>query len=272
MKLKDFFHITAAAPSAMPPDDEPLTSAITQDDHKEQLELDISILDENLSKLHKEAERRVVTAAEDSLTRLHVINMGRCPACGEHLRRHLFASICESCGWNTYDVPRRSAVRVHLKGEVRSIDGDRCYSVKSGSFLVLKNELVIARISRESVAWVEYGWTNEEIDQRHREITARLDIQCGWCNQPCEPEKDGFHMVHVAFGASQERYCFCSDDCFEVFRRTYPARVDRNCYERNCAECNLCSKRYDDEAQGIRVLAKDFLKMKRRTTENSDGK
>jgi hypothetical protein len=156
-------------------------------------------------------------------------------------------------------------VRVHLKDQNRPIEGDRCYRVRSGTLLVVEGEVVIAKIARDALSWVEYIWEDEEIDQRHREVIENLDINCGWCNQPAVPDKDGFHLVHVAFGTSQERYCFCSDDCYEAFRKMYPARVDRNCYERNCAECNLCVKRYDDEAEGVRLLAKDFLKIKRRT-------
>ncbi|HPY90544.1 MAG TPA: hypothetical protein PLT23_07435, partial [Lentisphaeria bacterium] len=68
-------------------------------------------------------------------------------------------------------------------------------------------------------------------------------------------------LVHVAFGVSQERYCFCSDECYEAFRRMYPARVHRNCYDRNCNDCDFCVKRYGDEADGIRMIAKDFLRM-----------
>ena len=87
-----------------------------------------------------------------------------------------------------------------------------------------------------------------------------LQISCGWCGGKCDTKKDGFHLVHVAFGTTQERYCFCSDDCYEAFRKMYPARVHRNCYDRNCADCNLCTKRYGDEAEGMRVLAKDLLR------------
>lgn len=71
---------------------------------------------------------------------------------------------------------------------------------------------------------------------------------CAWCNRPCQPEKDGFHLVHVAFGTTQERHCFCSDDCYEAFRRMYPSRVHRNCYETPCAECTFCVRRYVDES------------------------
>ena len=40
----------------------------------------------------------------------------------------------------------------------------------------------------------------------------------------------------------------------------YPSRVHRNCYERKCADCDLCIKRHDDDdAEGVRLIAKDFL-------------
>jgi hypothetical protein len=91
-----------------------------------------------------------------------------------------------------------------------------------------------------------------------------MQITCGWCGAESDVEQDGFHMVQVAFGASQERYCFCSDECYEAFRKMYPARVHRNCYERNCAECNLCIKRYGDEAEGVRMLAKDYLTIRKK--------
>lgn len=82
-------------------------------------------------------------------------------------------------------------------------------------------------------------------------IMDKAEQLCAWCNTTCRPEQDGFHLVHVALGTFQERHCFCSDDCFEAFRRMYPARVHRNCYERPCADCNYCVKRYTDEFDGL---------------------
>jgi hypothetical protein len=237
-------------------------SILQQEQHKE-LERDISILYDGdgsqENRLQKEAQKEVQTAAAASLKKLHVIQMGRCPLCGEHLHQHLFASICEACGWHTFDVPEEGPVRVHLKNGGGVIEGERCYVVKTGFALVIKNDLVIAKIPRDAYDWVEYVWNEEEIDQRHRLVVDRMEIRCGWCGGKADPEKDGFHLVHVAFGATQERYCLCSDTCYESFRKMYPSRVHRDCYERNCSECNLCIKRYVGDAEGIRMLAKDFV-------------
>ena len=82
-------------------------------------------------------------------------------------------------------------------------------------------------------------------------IVDQAGQRCAWCNTACHPEQDGFHLVHVALGTFQERHCFCSDECFEAFRRMYPARVHRNCYERPCADCTFCTKRYTDEFDGL---------------------
>ena len=248
--------------------DSSLEKLILQDSDQENLQHDINILeDEDGSrgqKLQKVAEKEVQSAAEDSLRKLHVQRMGRCPACGEHLRQHLFANICEACGWHSFDVPREGPVRVHMRHRETWVEGDRCYMVKTGACLVVKADMVIAKIPRDAYDYVEYVWSEDEIDQRHRQVVDRMQITCGWCGDPAETDKEGFHMVHVAFGGAQERYCFCSDECYEAFRKMFPARVNRNCYERDCQECNLCIKRYGGEAEGIRMLAKDYLTVRKK--------
>jgi ribosomal protein L32 len=255
-------------PVPEPTDEAPLERSILQQEQQENLEMDITILEDedgaHEQQAQKVATREVQSAAVDSLKKLHVIKMGRCPVCGEHLRQHLFATICESCGWHMFDMPQGGPVRVHLRHSERIVEGERCYTVKTGTCLVLRDDLVVAKIPRDAYDWIEYVWNESEIDQRHKQVVERMQVTCGWCGEAADTDKDGFHMVHVAFGATQERYCFCSDDCYEAFRKMFPARVHRNCYERNCAECNLCLKRYGDEAEGIRMLAKDYLTVKKK--------
>jgi len=247
-----------------PEDNTALNIHLLHPEQKEEMESAMSILDDNEGalekKVHQEAEKTVQTAAEDTLKKMHVIQMGRCPVCSEHLSRHLFTSVCEACGWNDYEVPSRGPVRVYLRNRPEPIEGDRCYFVKPDALLVVRNEVVIARVNRDITSHVEYIWTPEEIDQRQRRILEQMTLFCGWCNQICDPDKDGFHSVQIAFGSTQERYTFCTDECYEAFRKMYPARVHRDCYERNCADCNLCLKRYDDDVEGVRVLAKDYIK------------
>ncbi|MCK5801968.1 MAG: hypothetical protein KAI66_04010 [Lentisphaeria bacterium] len=248
-------------------DETGLDKSILQQEQQENLEQDISILEDEDGKreqhLQKVAEKEVQSAAEDSVKKLHVIKMGRCPVCNDHLHQHLFASICESCGWHKFDMPKTGPVRIHMRNG-NTIEGERCYVVKTGSCLLLKDDLVVAKIPRDAYNQVEYVWSENEIDQRHKQVAERMNLACGWCGGPAEMDADGFHMTHIAFGASQERYCFCSDECYEAFRKMYPARVHRDCYERNCGDCTLCVKRYGDEAEGVRMLAKDYLSVGRK--------
>lgn len=266
-RLRDWLSLRPAAPAARPPAD-PLDIGLLNTGQKEEMENAISILEDDNGALDKkaqrEAERTVQTAAEDTLKKLRMVQMGRCPACGEPLNRHLFATVCDACGWHDFEEPRNGPVRIHLRNRPDPIEGDRCYLVKPDAILLLRNDAVVAKVNRDAAAWIEYVWTPEEIDQRHRRILDQMTLLCGWCNQACDAEKDGFHAVQIAFGSAQERYTFCSDDCYEAFRRTYPPRVHRDCYERNCADCNLCLKRYDDENEGIQLLAKDYLKPPRK--------
>ncbi|MGI6087044.1 MAG: hypothetical protein ACOYCD_03715 [Kiritimatiellia bacterium] len=245
----------------------PLENAILPDHQRDKLERDILILEDEYGikekRLHREAERQVQDAVKDSLKQMHVIRMGRCPHCGEHLNEHMFASICESCGWNVYDMPRISPIKVHLKDRTTVLEAQRCYVTSTGEVFIVNNDVVTARLLNGAVEWIEYNWSPEEMDQRYKATLERLHITCGWCGEKADPAIEGFHMVHVAFGASQERYVFCSDACYEAFRKMYPARVHRNCYERKCAECNLCVKRYDDDEDGsMRLIAKDMLRFR----------
>src|SRR5450830_1288686 len=87
-----------------------LESLVLPNQQRDLLERDITILEdeygEKEKRLHEEAEKQVQGAAEDSVKDLHVIQMGMCPRCGEHLNEHLFATICIACGWNTFEVPQ----------------------------------------------------------------------------------------------------------------------------------------------------------------------
>ncbi len=227
------------------------------------LDQDISLLLEEVGTrgetVQREAEREIRTAAEESLKRLHAIKRGRCPVCGTLLRQHLAASICDSCGWHSFDAPRSGPVRVHLSNSDEPIEGERCYFLKSGEVLVIQNDVVRAKIPARSVSWAEYCWAEKDIHVRHQQIVERMSLRCDWCLKEADPEKEGFHLVHIALGANQSRYCFCSDECFQSFKHMYPSRVDRNCYERDCATCDLCIKRYEDDSEALRTLAKDYV-------------
>lgn len=235
-----------------------------QDQDQERLEEDLRIVSEEtkVERSQKTAEKEVRTAAEHSLKRLHILQRGRCPQCGAALRQHLFASLCDSCGWSSWSKPRMGGVKVHLVAGGEPIEGTAAYVVKDGVTILLRGETVFARFPPHAVLWVEYIWTEAELKERERALRERMIVACGWCGKDTDSEADGFHLVQTAFGTTQERYCFCCDECFEAFRKMYPARVHRNCYERDCDTCELCIKRYRSESSGMRLLPKDFLNAK----------
>ncbi len=238
----------------------PFTEAILEEEGGDKFKPDLEVIDdkETGGKIKAEVKREIQTAAALSIKRLQVLQKGRCPQCGAALTQSMFVSVCDACGWSSYSVPRRGGVKVHThSGQI--IEGDRCYVVKDGVTLVVKGEAVLARVPSQAVEWVEYIWGDDELEERRKSINERLSLVCGWCGKETSSEKEGFHLVQAAFGSTQERYCFCSDECYEAFRQMYPSRVHRNCYDRSCEGCTLCAKRYSDESQGLRTLAKDLL-------------
>lgn len=236
------------------------------EDLREALEQDRALLDEfsgEQEKVLREADEVVQEDAQKSFINLQRIKHGYCPECGGFLKQNTSSNICENCGWYKYDKPKYGKTIVHLHGNDGIVEGQYAYTLKSGVILVTNGEVIVAKIPADAYSWVEYIWSEDELEQRRRTLTEHLQLQCGWCGKDADVNKDGFHLAHVAFGTSQERFCFCSDECYEAFRKLYPSRVHRNCYESNCYECNKCIKRYGDEAEGIRTLAKDHLKMKK---------
>ena len=241
------------------------SGTLFQDQDQERFDDDLRKVKEDtaVERSQKTAEKEVRAAAEQSLKRLHILQLGRCPECGDALRQRLFVSVCDSCGWASWSTPKTGGVKVHLteRGS-EALTGDAAYVVKEGVTIVRRGEFVFARLPRGAVSWIEYLWNDAEMRERERGLRERLNISCGWCGKETDTESDGFHLVHAAFGTTQERYCFCSDDCYEAFRKMFPSRIHRNCYDRDCEECDLCLKRYQNESNGIRTLPKDFLRVK----------
>ena len=254
------------------PESESVGSLIHEADQEQYVD-DLRIVTSQSSsgeeRLQRRAEKEIRTAAENSLMRIHVMKMGRCPECGHHTHQHLFATICDACGWYTFEVPRSGSVRIHLVNGGHPVEGERCYVLKTGAVLVVVDDVVRAKIPTTAVSWIEYLWSEGELSSRHRQVLDRMSLLCAWCNQEANPEADGFHMAQVAFGSSQERYCLCCDECYEAFRKMYPARVHRDCYERDCATCDLCIKRYSDDNDGVRMLAKDYLEVMKQTRQGN---
>ena len=80
-------------------------------------------------------------------------------------------------------------------------------------------------------------------------------VICSWCNEALNPDEEEIYEDYVAFGTFQEHYIFCSEKHQKEFRKMYPSRIHRNCYETDCNQCELCIKRYDTHGFKRRIIS-----------------
>ncbi len=122
----------------------------------------------------------------------------------------------------------------------------------------MKEGVVVNQVARRFVRQIEHIWSQEELNEARRARKRRVEGICSWCEKdfaqidPQDVKKDttaaGIEPPFeefVAFGVLQDRYIFCSRKCTEAFRRQFPSRIHRNCYETECKSCENCIKRYD---------------------------
>ena len=73
-----------------------------------------------------------------------------------------------------------------------------------------------------------------------------------WTEKPLTASESDKHVViYASFGTTQERYVFGNRDNAEAFKKQYPVRVHKNCYNRTCLDCDLCLKKYSGEDETI---------------------
>ena len=168
---------------------DPTARLMLSEEQRQNMEQDLAVLgdqggDKEEQLLH-EAAKEVEAKAAESLLQIQKIKLGRCPRCGAHLSTRISANICEECGWNKYDVPKYGKIIVHLKtGE--TVWGEHSYVLKDGYCLITRGDVVYAKFPRDAYSWIEYQWTEEELEQRRRANNAALSVPCGWCGQDAD--------------------------------------------------------------------------------------
>jgi hypothetical protein len=206
-----------------------------------------------IGRADSEVKVTVAEANKSDIRNIMLIDQGRCPQCQGRLERFLFTDVCPSCGWYRRKVPEIGHSIVHLNDGKKIV----CDYVHRGKdeFLCIKDEVVIAEVMRSSVFRIEHAWKDDELE-RARENSRRLrEGICSWCEKPLsESEHDDAGEDYVAFGTTQEHYFFCSEKCQRAFRKQYPSRIHRNCYETDCNQCTLCIKRFDTRSFKRRIL------------------
>ena len=193
-----------------------------------------------------EVEEAVTKAKQADIRQIMMIEHGRCPECGGRTDNYLLTVVCPTCGWFRREQPTAGKTVVHLD-DGATVSCDSIYRVEGDEFVCVENGVVIALAMRRHVRRIEYQWTPEELAQmRERSRKLRTGV-CYWCEKDLAEaeEEDGPFEDYVAFGVFQEHYVFCSEACMASFRRRYPSRVHRNCYETDCSGCDNCIKRYN---------------------------
>jgi len=199
-----------------------------------------------ISKAKSEAEAVIKDATMAEVRGVALMGRGRCPECGGRLDPMLFTSVCSQCGWYRQFAPDGGHCQVFLEnGE--TIVCDRIFRVKDQQLLCVKDNTVLSQIAAGHVRRIDFVWGEKELEvarERYRRETAGV---CSWCEALLTEveEKEAPYEEYVAFGAFQERYMFCSLQCLRAFRKQYAVRINRNCYETECSECEQCIKRFD---------------------------
>jgi len=229
---------------------------ITLMDQESKVEEDISLLQEEkergaVEKLSTAVEDTIKRATKDDLKELKLLERGRCPECGWKTEQFLYTSICSHCGWSKRITPDVGKVIIHLD-DGRKIECDKAFEVQEGIILCLKGDVITHEIMHKALTYIEYVWTEEELEKIRRRRIEELRPLCNWCFKIIEdPDKMVTH--YLALGLDQERFSFCGEKCALSFAKQYPARVHRNCYEQDCNNCENCRKRHDTTKEKLHL-------------------
>ncbi|MDA0710056.1 MAG: hypothetical protein O3B73_07600 [bacterium] len=207
-----------------------------------------------------EVSETVREAAKASLRDIRLMEEGHCPSCGHKtLHQFLFTTVCSNCGWFSFISPEEGKSIIHLKSG-RQIECGTTFDTKGGFLLGITEGVVRAKVSKENVEFIEFAWTDEEISRKRQ---SRVREQAGidsWNEKSLNEFEGEPIIVYASFGPNQERYIFGSEDNAEAFKRQYPVRIHKNCYERPCVSCDLCNKKFSGEDETLyKQMIKDGL-------------
>ncbi len=223
-------------------------------------ELSAAELPRDVDRAKNEAERTASDAALSEIRDISLIERGRCPECGNRTEQMVSSRVCTNCGWYRWRSEEANSCVVYLDTG-QKLKCDRIYSVKHDQVLLVRDDVVRNVVSQSAIRRIDYVWDEEKLETARRRFHLEVTGVCDWCGTNLSDLKAGEEPLadHVAFGAFQERFLFCCDKCLASFRKQYPTRIHRNCYETDCNTCEQCIKRYDT-GNVVRIKLKDPLK------------
>ncbi|MCK5156324.1 MAG: hypothetical protein KAQ69_07845 [Spirochaetales bacterium] len=198
----------------------------------------------SVSKVDTEVRGVLTEATKSDIHDILMIDQGRCPSCHGRLDKFLFTVVCPACGWFKRKVPDKGHSHVSLTNGKEII----CDYVHRGKaeYLCIKDGVVISEIAKSSIFTIDFVWEENELADARKQSHKVQGGICSWCEKTLKGnnEEEVFED-YVAFGSTQEHYTLCSEKCQRAFRKQYPSRIHRNCYETECKTCNLCIRRFD---------------------------
>ena len=200
----------------------------------------------NVDKAVNEAERTISDATMSDIRDIALIERGRCPECGSRTEMLVSSRVCPTCGWYRWRAQEANSCIVYLEtGE--KINCDKIYNVKGNNVLCIMDDVVRHLVSQRSILRIDYVWDEEKLEVAQERFYKEQTGVCDWCGIALNELDEGQHVLedHAALGTFQEKYRLCSERCLASFRRQYPTRIHRNCYETDCNVCNQCVRRYD---------------------------
>lgn len=197
-------------------------------------------VDQVLSEVDTEIKR----AAEQAVKEVQLLGEGRCPRCAKRVEIFLFTTVCPACGWSSYITPEKGKAVLHLKSG-REVVCERVFQIDGGDILCITNSVASHRVPLENLDFIEYKWLQSELDEKRREFERESTRICSWCEREFDKNDPEKRVTYIAFGVHQEKHIFCCEKCLESFKRQFPPRIHRNCYEVDCSTCDLCKKRYE---------------------------
>lgn len=228
----------------------------------EEVEEAISLLSQEGGRLDEtmnEINEAVKDAAKSSLRDIRLMEEGRCPSCGHKSNQFLFTTVCANCGWFSHISPEEGQSVIHLKNG-GTIECGSTFDTKDYYILGITDGVVRAKVSKENVEFIEFRWTDEEVTKKRR---AQATVQAGidaWTEKSLgETEEAKQVIIYAAFGPTQERFVFANRENAEAFKKQYPIRVHKNCYNRTCLDCDLCIKRFVAEDETILKESPEIL-------------
>ena len=208
-------------------------------------ELTASTDSRDIHRTDSEVREAVMKAAQTDIRNIKLLEQGRCPVCQGRTENFHFTTVCPSCGWFRRSTPEGGRSIVYLdSGE--TIECDHVFRGGNDEVLCIRDGIVVSQVMRTAVRKIDHHWEKDKLEKAKAHAHRVRHGVCAWCEKDlAEVEEELIRVDYVAFGAFQDRYMYCSDQCQRAFQRQYPSRIHRNCYEVDCNTCELCIKRFD---------------------------